>query len=575
MWRSKMRKSRARIAIVLIMFLIVAGVGNNKVLSVQAAVVYNPQKAIEYAAAHWNDGVGKCATFVSNCVIAGGIDMKVNSVTDPMMTAICNATGLSIQDLKLNSSGHATRSANEGKLAAGDVVGLYCVTCGYTPHVIFCGGFDSSGRALYYAHNKPKNMELFPIKASSLASTHSGHKVVGKVIHLSGLPLAKEQYYTLYLDPNQGRFADGSVTTIKMDPQLIYGGGHWWDVSSHIPTKEGYFFNGWFTEPVGGTRVYDYEGKACNEGLYFSNNTYVYPGDLTVYAQWSKYYDLYLDPNGGSFSNGTTEVKKASPQLIYEGGHWWDVSGHTPTKEGCTFEGWFSQPNGGIKIYNADGTACNEGQYFRDNLYVNQGDLKVYAQWSGSEIPFPDVKPGAWYYNSVAAVYEAGLMNGRADGTFGPNLNLTRAEVATVLYNKENKPYVAYVNCFSDVKDGMWYSAPISWAYRKGIASGYGNGKFGVGDNISREQMAQMLYAYAKMKGYDVSYTDGAINQYGDSSKVSSWAKPAMNWAISKGIMSGKGSGSDLSKYKLEPQGSTTRAECAAMLKNFMDTYGR
>lgn len=382
-----------------------------------------------------------------------------------------------------------------------------------------------------------------------------------------------ESNFNLYLNPNGGSFSDGSTTTAMASPQLVFRGGNWWDVSGYMPTKEGYFFNGWFTDPVGGIRIYDYEGKACNEGRYYSNNLYVNPGDLTVYAQWSKYYDLYLDPNGGSFSNGSTEMTKASPQLIYEGGHWWDVSGYIPTKAGYTFEGWYSQPNGGVKIYNADGTACNEGQYFRDNLYVNQGDLKVYAQWTGREMTFPDVKQSAWYYNSVAVVYEAGWMNGRADGTFGPNLSLTRAEVATVLYNMENKPEVAYTNNFPDVPDQMWYSKPISWAYEKNIVKGYASGQFGVADDITREQMAQMLYAYAKMKNYDVSSTDGIINQYGDSNKVSNWAKPAMNWAITKGIMNGKGSGSDLSNYKLDATGSTSRAECAAMLKNFMDVY--
>lgn len=188
---------------------------------------------------------------------------------------------------------------------------------------------------------------------------------------------------------------------------------------------------------------------------------------------------------------------------------------------------------------------------------------------------FMDVAKGAWYVDSVQFVFDKGIMNGRADGTFGPNLNLTRAEVATVLYNMENKPEVAYTNNFPDVADQKWYSKPISWAYQKNIVKGYASGQFGVADDITREQMAQMLYAYAKMKNYDISYTDGIINQYGDSKKVSNWAKPAMNWAITKGIMSGKGSGSDLSQYKLDPTGNTTRAECAAMLKNFMDAYVR
>lgn len=237
----------------------------------------------------------------------------------------------------------------------------------------------------------------------------------------------------------------------------------------------------------------------------------------------------------------------------------------------------------GVYIYRVN-TADHNNEYGEYVTHVYAYDVMgnyICAQLSPvyvpspNSLPFPDVKPGAWYYDSVAEVYAAGLMNGRADGTFGPNLNLTRAEVATVLYNMENKPATTYIQHFSDVKEGMWYSIPISWAFQNSVVSGYANGKYGVADNITREQMAQMLFAYARMKGYDISYTDGLINQYGDSNKVSNWAKPAMNWAISKGIMSGKGSGGDLSQYKLEPLGNTTRAECAAMLKNFMKVYGR
>lgn len=487
--------------------------------------------------------------------------------------------------------------------------------------------------------------------------------------------------YDLFLDPNGGVFSNGATTVTKASPRLIYGGGNWWDIAGHTPARDGYILNGWYTEPTGGVRVYDESGAACNEGYYWRDNIYRYAGNLTVYAQWSKLYDLYLDPNGGSFGDGNSKVIKASPQLIHNGGHWWQVGDLTPTRNGYVLDGWYTEPNGGTKVYDANGSACNEGYYWSNNIYQYAGDLRVYARWvdktnpviesawikdvdstgytvvckatdneevarvcfptwtvknhqddlnqnwyheaaiigAGSDgtysfrvhvadhnnesgaymthvyaydadgnnthlvldevvvpksLPFPDVKVGTWYYNSVADVYEKGYMSGRGDGNFGPDVKLTRAEIATVIYNMANKPSVTYVNKFSDVADGQWYSKPISWAYRNNIVSGYGNGKFGVGDKITREQMAQMLYAYARMKGYDISYTDGKINQYADKKNVSNWAKPAMNWAITKGIMSGKGSGDDLSKYKLDPNGNTTRAECAAMLKNFMDAYG-
>lgn len=125
---------------------------------------------------------------------------------------------------------------------------------------------------------------------------------------------------------------------------------------------------------------------------------------------------------------------------------------------------------------------------------------------------------------------------------------------------------------FSDVADEKWYTSPIIWTYESGIVSGYGNGKFGVSNNVTREQLAKMLYAYAQFKGCDMTFNEKAIDSYGDSSKVSSWAKTAMNWAISKGIMSGKGNaGADLSTYKLDPLGTATRAECASMINKFSE----
>lgn len=598
---SKRRKNKTRIAIMLLIFLMVTNIGNAKMLSVQAAgATYNPQKAIEYAAAHWNDGVGECAEFVSNCVIAGGINIKVNKMTDPMMNAICNATGLQIQDLTLDSYKHATKTANEGKLAAGDVVGLYCVTCGETPHVLFCGGFDSNGRALYYAHNKPKNMQLFQIKDTSLKAKHSGHKIVGKVIHLSGLPLGDVQgpdtekpvITDVWVDEvsNQGYTVYCKATDNTQILKVSFA--TWTDYNGQDDLKNEWWDKNAVMQPVSGnTYAFRVNTADHNEeaGLY---TTDVYAYD-TNYNYVMQRVQVNIDKTSPIISayienvdaTGYTVVCKAvdDVEMARVCFPTWTIANGQDDLDSdwynnCAVVG---KGNDGVYTYRVN-VADHNNEYGEYETHIYAYDTSGnYIQGRAPKaqvpkgLPFPDVKPGAWYYNSIAAVYEAGLMNGRADGTFGPNLNLTRAEVATVLYNKENKPYVAYVNCFSDVKDGMWYSAPISWAYRKGIASGYGNGKFGVGDNISREQMAQMLYAYAKMKGYDVSYTDGAINQYGDSSKVSSWAKPAMNWAISKGIMSGKGSGSDLSKYKLEPQGSTTRAECAAMLKNFMDVYGR
>lgn len=183
------------------------------------------------------------------------------------------------------------------------------------------------------------------------------------------------------------------------------------------------------------------------------------------------------------------------------------------------------------------------------------------------EEKFEDIDKSAWYVSAVQYVYDNGMMSGKTNKTFEPNASLTRAEFATVLHNLEAKPAVGYQAVFSDVKEGQWYTSPVLWAYEKELVSGYPNGKYGVSDKIQREQLALMLYKYAKLKGYDMSSKDYILSGYTDIDRISGWAKEAMQWAVTHGIMSGKGNSSDPYNYRLDPTGNATRAECASMMK--------
>ena len=107
------------------------------------------------------------------------------------------------------------------------------------------------------------------------------------------------------------------------------------------------------------------------------------------------------------------------------------------------------------------------------------------------------------------------------------------------------------------------------WAAEKGITSGYPNGKFGVNDKITREQIAKMLYDYAKMKGYNVTKDLSTLDRFADKGRINSWAKDALAWAVSQGIMSGSADESP----KLNPKNNATRAECASMVKKLFEKY--
>ena len=167
---------------------------------------------------------------------------------------------------------------------------------------------------------------------------------------------------------------------------------------------------------------------------------------------------------------------------------------------------------------------------------------------------------GTWYHEAVDYVLRNGLMNGYSSGTFGPNDNLSRAQFAQILFNKEGRPVVNYLLQYSDVAEGAWYTEAIRWATSQGIVGGYGNGMFGPNDNITREQLAVMLWRYAGSP----AATDKELH-FTDADKASGYALEALRWAVENGVMSGKGGGI------LDPKGLATRAQTAQMLKNYLE----
>ena len=248
-------------------------------------------------------------------------------------------------------------------------------------------------------------------------------------------------------------------------------------------------------------------------------------------------------------------------------------------------------PNG---IYNFYIMKDKETQQPFDNgnlLYINQyqaqsdGTLSVNYETTGDtsnaeafvvggntgdesqEMKFKDVSKNDWFYSSVMYVNKNGLMTGLNETEFGPVQSLARAQFAMILYRMNGSPAVDYTNKFKDVAAGIWYTDPIMWASNKGVVTGYSNGNFGPGDNINREQMAVMMYRYAKTQGYDVS-ASVALGNYKDGANVSGFAKQAMQWCVAEGIITGKYNGT-----QLDPQGNAIRAECATIIRRFVEKY--
>ena len=258
------------------------------------------------------------------------------------------------------------------------------------------------------------------------------------------------------------------------------------------------------------------------------------------------YYTLRFETGGGS---DIPSVQGTYNTYI-------DLTKYFPTWRGHTFIGWYSERSLMNKV---------------SGVYLTK-DMTVYAGWRVDENPgtganpFTDVSEKDWFYGDVMFVYENGLMLGTSKTLFSPYGTATRGMIATILWRMEGSPAPKGKNSFTDVEAGKWYADAITWTAENGIFAGYGKDKFGPDDPITREQLAAIFYRYADYKGYDLT-VKGNLDKFKDADKITDYAKTAMQWAVGSGLVKGK------SGNLLDPQGTATRAEIAAMLHRFIEKY--
>ena len=191
--------------------------------------------------------------------------------------------------------------------------------------------------------------------------------------------------------------------------------------------------------------------------------------------------------------------------------------------------------------------------------------VTVEASFTPAPLPFEDVAPGAWYESAVRYAYFHNIMEGMSETEFSPTTALTRAMAAQILYNLEGQPDLSSENLgypYEDVDAQAWYGDAVYWARITGVATGYGDGTFQPGDSITRQEFAQMLYNYAKYKGYDLT-AEGDLAQFPDSESVADWAEAAMRWANGNQLINGHDDGT------IDAAGIGTRAQGASILMKF------
>ncbi|MBQ7975492.1 MAG: S-layer homology domain-containing protein, partial [Clostridia bacterium] len=238
-----------------------------------------------------------------------------------------------------------------------------------------------------------------------------------------------------------------------------------------------------------------------------------------------------------------------------------------PTKDGYTFEGWYTDAQ------------CTKAYDFDAKVTKN---ITLYAKWSENKpiasddcdgtkddncpsIAYSDLDTKAWYHLDVDYALEKGFMNGMGEGIFAPDGKLSRAMLVTILWRLEGKPVVDYLMTFEDVDTESWYTEAVRWAASEGIVLGYSAESFAPNDDITREQLATIIYRYEKYKGGGFTGAWMFRMDYADLDDVSEWSYEAMCWCTMNNIVNGKPG------KLLDPLGYATRAEAAAMLHRYCE----
>ncbi len=306
------------------------------------------------------------------------------------------------------------------------------------------------------------------------------------------------------------------------------------------PTRSGYTFLGWYTE----------DGTQVGEDTVFTQNT-------TLTAQW-QYNAPPANPNYKITIEDTEHGTVTAPTSAKQGT---EVT-LTPTPD----EG-FDVGTVTVTDRFGDAVAVTENPDGTYTFTMPNGQVTVEVTFVESQpepLPFTDVAESDWFYDAVRYAYENGLMGGIGDNLFAPNHPTTRAQLVTILYRLEGEPAVTGQGPFTDVEADTWYTDAVTWAAEEGVVNGVSATQFAPGNNITREQLATILFRYAQAKGYDVS-PRADLSGFPDAGDILPYAQEAMAWAVAEGLLQG------FEDDTLRPQGNATRAQIATILMRFCE----
>ncbi len=350
---------------------------------------------------------------------------------------------------------------------------------------------------------------------------------------------SKDNYteHTITFEPNGGTVSINSLST-KSDGKLA---------SLPIATRDGYIFDGWYTDPVTGTQI---------------TTSTVFISDTTIYAHWKKddlsddretnIYWLLIQLRNQRFeitataNNGGVITPDGTSEVKY---------GNNITHSITPDEGY------AIADVVVDGESVGAvSEYTFENVKEAHAITALFKELAW-ENPFGDVDDDDWFYEDIEYAYETGLMIGTSDDSFSTTEIVNRAMLVTVLWRLEGSPIVDSIVNFVDIPSGEWYTDAVNWAAANGIVNGYGDGIFGATNDLTHEQVTAILNRYAVYKKLSENVNGNADDAYTNSE----WAENNVLWADLNGMFDGIGSDiSNLTK-------GASRAELAAYLRRFCE----
>lgn len=434
------------------------------------------------------------------------------------------------------------------------------------------------------------NKAIFDLDAVKPGDIEVTFRLIGALEATQDVDLTKDSYLPEYVTwvPTKTYALQENATVYDLfteamsEAGLRYIGAESNYVSTiYAPSCLGGYALSEFTNGKKSGWMYTVNGTHPNQGL---KNWTLNDNDVVVWHYVNDYShevaDWFNDPNypslgNGTYYNGWLRAADISPEQYVNEllGKILKVGKNGTVEPKLTFQHigksvtFTFKPDTGYKVKDVKVNGKSVGAvktYTIDKLTVS---TRIEVEFTDESLPFTDVRRSDWFYEDVAFAYENGLFAGTSDTTFSPNASMTRAMLVTVLYRLEGQPAVNGRSGFSDVQYNGYYEDAVTWAADNGIVNGTSTTTFSPNANVTREQMAAILYRYAQHKKYNTAASSG-LNGFTDHASVSGYAAASLEWAVAEKLVNG-------SAGKLMPTGNATRAQVAAILHRFVENVAK